>query len=103
MTPEYFYAPVSEAIDNLRREGFSVDFNLEENCIACAHGKFDHDAFEITKVYRYEGNSDPADEATVYGIESSTGIKGILVTGYGAQGENVSPEILKKFILDSRN
>ena len=30
-------------------------------------------------------------------IESKTGIKGILVTGYGAYGENASSELLQKF------
>jgi hypothetical protein len=90
------YATVSEALELLRKQGFTVDFNLEENCIACANGKFDADSFEIVDVYRYEGNTDPADEATVYAIRSNTGVKGVLVTGYGANADNVSPEILKK-------
>jgi hypothetical protein len=90
------YATVSEALELLRKQGFTVDFNLEENCIACANGKFDADSFEIVDVYRYEGNTDPADEATVYAIQSNTGVKGVLVTGYGANADNVSPEILKK-------
>lgn len=90
------YATVSEALDQLRKQGFTVDFNLEENCIVCANGKFDTDSFEIMDVYRYEGNTDPADEATVYAIQSNTGVKGVLVTGYGTSAENVSPELLKK-------
>ncbi len=97
MQPQVFYSTVSEAIDKLRSEDYTIDFNLEENCLTCLHGKFIADEFEITKIFRYEGNSDPADQATVYGIESKTGIKGILVTGYGAYGENASSELLQKF------
>ena len=97
MENKYSYATVSQAITDLRKRGFTVDFNLEENCIVCHPEKFDADNFEIVETYRYEGNSDPADEATVYGIESKTGLKGILVTGYGISSDNnVSTAILKK-------
>ena len=93
---KYHYATVSDALEQLRKQGFTTDFNMEENCLACANGKFKAEDFDIVDVYRYEGNSDPADEATVYAIESKTGVKGVLVTGYGASSEDVSPEILKK-------
>lgn len=53
------------------------------------------EAFDIVEVYRYEGNTDPSDEATVYAIESKTGLKGVLVTGYGVS-ENISSDILEK-------
>ena len=90
------YATVSEAVNDLRKQGFTQDFNLEENCITCHPEKFDHDEFEIVDVYRYEGNTDPADEATVYAIESRSGMKGILVTGYGTATDNMTTEILSK-------
>src|ERR1700761_6102207 len=96
MENNYHYATVSEAINALKQKGFTVDFNLDENCIVCNTGRFNHDEFEIVETYRYEGNSDPGDEATVYGIESATGIKGILVTGYGISADNTSAAILKK-------
>lgn len=57
---------------------------------------FNADDFDIVDVYRYEGNSDPGDEATVYAIQSKKGVKGVLVTGYGMSAEDVSPDILKK-------
>jgi biotin operon repressor len=31
----YKYATVLVAIQNLRNEGYNVDFNLEENCLIC--------------------------------------------------------------------
>jgi hypothetical protein len=93
---EYHYATVVEAIDQLRSKGFTLDFNLEENCISCLQGKFSHEEFEVAEVYRYEGNTDPADEATVYGIESNGGLRGILVTGAGSEIDARSQEILKK-------
>jgi len=90
------YDTVSTAIEELRKQGFTVDFNIEEDKIVCSQGKFDKDNFEVMDVYRYEGNSDPADEAAVYAIKSSSGLKGILVTGYGASSEDLSADMLEK-------
>jgi hypothetical protein len=96
MKENFHYSTVTNAINNLREQGFTIDFNLEENCIACHLDKFEANDFEIVDVYRYEGNSDPADESAVYAIESKTGLKGILVTQYGIDLDNNSTEILKK-------
>jgi hypothetical protein len=90
------YDTVSKALDALRQQGYTVDFNLEENCISCDKGKFNADEFTIRDVYRYEGDSDPADEATVYAIESESGLKGVLVTGYGASSDSLSTPMLEK-------
>jgi cytochrome c peroxidase len=96
METNHHYATVSEALTELREKGYTLDFNLEQNCIVCHVGKFNPDEFEVTEVYRYEGNSDPADEATVYGIESASGVKGVLVTAYGMYEDSMSTELLQK-------
>ncbi len=96
MTHKLHYATVTEAIEALRKQGFTVDFNLEENCLIHDTDKYSADDFEIVDVYRYEGNTDPADEATVYGIASKSGVRGVLVTGYGMSSDSVSTELLEK-------
>ena len=96
---EYKYASASVAIENLRKDGFTVDFNLEENCLICGLEKYNVDDFEIVQVYRYEGDSNPSDEATVYGIRSKDGIKGILVTAYGMYTDSMSIALLRKLAL----
>jgi|SRR5690606_13616833 len=96
---QYKYASTSVAIDNLRKDGFTVDFNLAENCIICGSDKYDVDDFEIVQVYRYEGMSDPSDESTVYGIQSKDGLKGILVTAYGMYTDSMSTALLRKLAL----
>lgn len=101
MERQMHYATVSEAIEKLRKQGYTTDFNLQENCIVCHQGKFEPRDFEIVDVYRYEGNTDPADEATVYAIESKTGLKGVLVTGYGISVDSMSAAMLGK--LSRRN
>jgi hypothetical protein len=92
----YQYDSPAHALEDLRRRGFTEDFNLKENCIICNDQKINADQFEIKEVYRFEGNSDPGDEAIVLGIESSSGTKGVLVNGYGYSSEPMGDEIERK-------
>jgi hypothetical protein len=101
MKDNFHYATVSEAIENLRSQGFTIDFSLEKDGIATDTARLNADEFEIVDVYRYEGNSDPADEAVVYAIESKSGLKGVLVMGYGASADDIDAAVLNK--LHGRN
>jgi hypothetical protein len=92
----YIYDTVSGAVNGLKQRGFTLDFNLQENCLVCQEHKLDIDDFEIVEVYRFEGNSDPADEAVVYAIQSVNGLKGVLVNGYGISADEMSSEMVKK-------
>lgn len=92
----YSYDTVTEAVSGLKKRGFDLDFNLQENCLVCHEHKFDPNDFEIVEVYRFEGNSDPADEAVVYAIQSTQGQKGVLVNGYGPSADSMSTEMAKK-------
>lgn len=90
------YETVSQAVQDLQQRGYELDFNLQDNCLVCHTDQFGTDEFEITECYRFEGASDPADEAIVYGVEASNGLKGILVNGYGIYSDRLSSEIEQK-------
>ena len=90
------YDTVSDAVYGLRQRGFNLDFNLEENCLVCNDTDLSAEDFEIVEVYRFEGDSDPADEAVVYAIESKAGQKGVLVNGYGPSANELSSDMAKK-------
>jgi hypothetical protein len=92
----YDYATVSEAINDLSRKGYSIDFNLPENIEKFENGEFNADDFEVTGVYRYEGESDPGDEAIVYAIESKNGVKGVLVSGFGISSNKSARTVIDK-------
>lgn len=85
----YHYATVSKALEELNEKGFTVDFNIQENRIID-----NPDDFEIVHVYRYEGETDPADEATVFGITSKTGEKGVFVAGLAAFADKSAAMVL---------
>lgn len=90
------YTTVLEAIAGLKERGYNVDFNLIHNGIAGASRSLPADRFEITEVHRFEGQTDPDDEAVVYAIESVDGLKGILVNGYGPTSDILSDEMIRK-------
>ena len=91
----YHYATVSEALDELNKQGFNYDFNIHEEEI-----KKNPHQFEIEHVYRYEGDSDPGDEAVVYGIKAKSGQKGVFVSGFSANSSGESDQILGKLCND---
>src|ERR1700744_3098530 len=93
------YETVTEAITALRKQGYTEDFNLMENCLECSAGskKILHDEFKIDKFFRFEGNTDPDDESILYAISSDKHhMKGILVNGYGTSSEGMADELLEK-------
>src|ERR1022692_918428 len=97
---------VTEVINMLRKEeGYTEDFNLQKNCLICQNGGYNvlHNEFVIDKVYRFDGDSDPADEATVYAISSPKyGIKGVLVNGAGIYSDEMTDEMLKTLKINQK-
>lgn len=88
---------LSQVMNKLRGEGYTEDFNLEKNCLECRAGEFKvfHDEFVIDKFYRFEGESNPADESTLYAISSEKhNLKGLLVNGGGIYTDDITNEML---------
>ncbi|WP_288879928.1 phosphoribosylpyrophosphate synthetase [Pedobacter panaciterrae] len=83
----YHYDTVTKAIEELREKGFVIDFNLRENSLTIENPRFRPEELSIVDIYRYEGDTDPADEVIVYGIASTDGSKGIYVAGYAADAD----------------
>lgn len=82
MKTNFHYDTAAIAIASLKRQGFVIDFNLRANRLIAPGNNYDVDNFQIRDIYRYEGDSDPADEVIIYAIESGAGEKGIFVAAY---------------------
>ena len=90
---------LSGQITILRAEGYTEDFNLMEDSLECRDGDYKllHDQFNVDEVFRFEGDSDPADEAVLYAISSEHyPLKGILVNGYGIYTDKITDQMVKK-------
>ena len=94
----YAYDTITEAVADLKKRGYTLDFNISNNRLTSDNldTHFGHDDFEIKEVYRFEGDSDPADEAVVFAIEAPSGALGILVDGYGLYSDGASREFIQK-------
>ncbi len=96
------YDTVTDALSGLKEIGYTVDFNIAFDKIICSKNEIclNPNEFEITEVYRFEGDSNPADEDVVYTIESKDGkIKGTITSAYGMYAETVSTEMIQKLSI----
>jgi hypothetical protein len=92
------YETLVEAINELKKEGFTEDFNLCDAGVENKNKKIVHDAnmFNVVEYYRFEGLTNPGDSVILYAIETTNGEKGLLLDAYGVYSGNVSPEVLEK-------
>ena len=93
------YDTLTEAINSLRLQGYVEDFNLKNNILDCRMGEFQihPDEFEIDKLFRFYGPSDPDDESILYAISSDKyGLRGLLVNGFGISSDAMTQDMIDK-------
>lgn len=80
------YGTMAQAVDGLRRRGFTADFTISKESGRMTAGGQSFDGSELTIVehHRFEGMSDPDDASVLYALEGPNGLKGLLVDAYGA-------------------
>jgi hypothetical protein len=96
------YDTVVAAIDGLKARGYTTNFNIAFDKIMCSETKacLNPNEFKIVEVYRFEGNSNPADEDVVYAVESMNGsMKGIITSAFGLYADSVSTEMIRKLSI----
>ena len=95
------FGTLSETINGLIKIGYIHDFNIQEECIVChqANVKLSPSEFQIEKVYRFEGESNPDDQSILYVISSPKfNIKGTLVNGYGISSDEETAKVIEKLL-----
>ena len=96
------YDTVTGALNGLKVRGYSTNFNIAFDKLICSENimALNPDEFEIVEVYRFEGNSNPADEDVVYAVESKIGnIKGVITSAFGLYADAASTEMIKKLTM----
>jgi hypothetical protein len=90
---------VLDAVRQLDAEGFGASFSLRPDGLHCGACGALHltSAAEVARVYRFEGPSDPDEEAVVYGLRCPVcGAGGTLVSSFGPSAD---PEVVDRLIL----
>lgn len=92
------YETLSEAINDLKKRGYTYDFNLKPECLECSFEKLTvhPEDFNVDEAYRFEGMSSAGDNSVLYAISSNTEVKGLLVDAYGVYAENISEAMRRK-------
>ncbi|GAA4467536.1 hypothetical protein GCM10023093_23630 [Nemorincola caseinilytica] len=93
------YGTLSETINALKGLGYTSDLNVREECLVChsTNTVLSPDDFQIDKVYRFEGMSNPDDQSILYAISSERfALKGILVNGYGVSADEMPAKLVEK-------
>ncbi len=95
------YDTLSEAINDLIKDGYTTDFSISDldDCIVCKRTEIQlsDDEFEIDEVFRFEGMNDPGDSSILYAISSlKHAVKGLLVNAYGVYANDSAAKIVEK-------
>jgi hypothetical protein len=96
----YDYETVSEAVNDLKKRGYTADLSMEaeRECLVCQGSatELSPENFTIDEVYRFEGMTDPGDEMIVYAISSSDKqLKGIVVNAFGIYSSYRSSKLVE--------
>lgn len=97
------FGTLSETINGLIELGYTHDFNIKDECIVCHQTNIflSPDDFQIDKVYRFEGASDPDCQSILYAISSLRhDIKGTLVNGYGISSDEATSKLVEKLKIN---
>ncbi len=81
---------VSDAVRVLELEGYTASIRVDDGRLRCGSCGESHEpeALRVTHTYRFEGPTDPADEAIVLGIVCPRcGAKSVLVSAYGPDAD----------------
>ncbi|RYE42820.1 MAG: phosphoribosylpyrophosphate synthetase [Sphingobacteriales bacterium] len=75
------YNSLADAVDDLRKRGYEVDFEPHEDCLYCSNLdlRLYEEEFHVDEVYRFNGNADPDDGSVVYALTAPGGLKGVIV------------------------
>jgi hypothetical protein len=92
---------LSTCLNRMVNEGYSEDFKVTDAGLESIQHKTKYfpEHIQVVNFFRFEGESDPDDNAILYVIETNDGIKGTLVDAYGVYND----QKVSKFMKDVEN
>jgi len=89
---------LSTCVNKLVRDGYTINFKVDEQgLVAAEDGKhYKPDQVHIKNFFRFEGDSDPADNSILYAIELDNGEKGTLTDAYGSYNDPLIGKFIKQ-------
>lgn len=77
---------------------FTKQFKITNQGLASSDTKktYQPNQVKVVHFYRFEGESDPADNAILYAIETDTGEKGTIIDAYGMNNDPMVSDFMKQ-------
>ena len=93
--------PLSRVLDKINARGFTKEITLDKKGARFneEEKRYQPEDLIIRKIYRFEGESDPADMSIVYIMEARDGLKGFMINAYGTYSDQDNP-YYDEFIVD---
>src|SRR5690554_2019991 len=94
------YEDLADAVESFKEKGFTHTFEIEGNKLICNDLDLCYypDDVKIIESYRHERMTDPGTDSTVFALKSSTGVKGILITGYRMYVDQDKAKLIDKLM-----
>ena len=88
---------LSTCLNRMVVEGYTEDFKVTQAGLESLHNHSNYkpDQIQVVNFYRFEGESDPDDNAILYIIETSDGTKGTLIDAYGVYNDADVSQFMK--------
>ena len=98
---------LSSILEKLRVRKQDNEFRMSEKGFGTASGKiYEPRDLKIIRTYRFEGDSDPSDNAILYLLEAKDGLIGYSIDAYGAYSnyDDASyDDFIKKIPMEERD
>ena len=81
---------LATCLNRIVNKGYTEDFKITEKGLEAPqnHHLYKPEQIQVVNFYRFEGESDPDDNAILYVIETNDGIKGTLIDAYGVYSDD---------------
>jgi hypothetical protein len=97
------YDNMLEALAVAQKNGFIHDFHYEQNVLVTEdNSRFVAEEITIVEYHRFEGASNPDDEAVLYLIKTSNGLYGTLSDAYGVNADPELAAFMERIHLDEK-
>lgn len=83
--PVPYMNTLTQCVNKMVREGYTDSFKVtDKGLLASSNNRYYRpEEVKVINFYRFEGQSDPADNTILYVIEAGENIKGTLIDAYG--------------------
>ena len=88
---------LATCLNRMINEGYTEDFKVTELGLESIshHNNYKPEQIQVVNFYRFEGESDPDDNAILYIIETNDGTKGTLIDAYGVYNDSRVTQFMK--------